>query len=69
MGAREAPPAGGFFEERERRVAAFERKHLSELLAARAGDVAAAARDAQLPRGTLYRLLKKHGIDPADFRD
>jgi transcriptional regulator of acetoin/glycerol metabolism len=30
--------------------------------------VSAAARDARVPRGTLYRLMKGHGIDGAVFR-
>jgi transcriptional regulator of acetoin/glycerol metabolism len=33
------------------------------------GDVSRAAADAGMPRGTLYRLLKKHGLNPTDFRD
>lgn len=60
---------GGFFAQRERRVASFEREYLTQLLAQTGGDVSRAARDAQLPRGTLYRLLKNHALDPADFRE
>jgi DNA-binding NtrC family response regulator len=59
---------GGFFALRERRLAAFERQYFQSLLAGHAGDVSAAARESQLPRGTLYRLLNKHGLNPADFR-
>ncbi len=68
--ARHLPAAGdnGFFAQRERRVAAFEREYLSSLLSRTSGDVSQAARDAQLPRGTLYRLLKNHELDPADYR-
>ncbi len=58
----------GFFAQRDRRVAVFERDYLNTLLEETGGDVTRAARDAHLPRGTLYRLLKTHGIDPADFR-
>ena len=61
--------AGGFFAQRERRVGSFEREYLTQLLAQTGGDVSQAARDAQLPRGTLYRLLKNHALDPADFRE
>ncbi|MHC4493533.1 MAG: helix-turn-helix domain-containing protein [Planctomycetota bacterium] len=32
------------------------------------GNVPEAARQARLPRGTLYRLLKKHRMDPGEFR-
>ena len=59
---------GGFFHLRELRVAAFEREYLRSLLAACHGEVSWAAREAQLPRGTLYRLLKKCALNPADFR-
>ena len=30
--------------------------------------VVTASREAKLPRGTLYRLMKKHGLDGASFR-
>jgi transcriptional regulator of acetoin/glycerol metabolism len=69
-----APRAGhgssdaGFFGLREQKLAAFEREYLSALLRQCAGDVAEAAREAQLPRGTLYRLLKKYDLLPTDFR-
>jgi two-component system response regulator AtoC len=58
----------GFFELRDRHVATFEREHLIQLLRSHGGDVAAATAEARLPRGTLYRLLKKHDLNPADFR-
>lgn len=60
--------ASGFFAQRERRMAVFERDYLRGLLASTLGDVAAAAREAQLPRGTFYRLLKKHALNPTEFR-
>ncbi|MBI2929282.1 MAG: sigma-54-dependent Fis family transcriptional regulator [Verrucomicrobia bacterium] len=59
---------GGFFQLRERRLAAFEKEYFRNLLSACHGDVTAAAREAHLPRGTLYRLLKKYEINPAEFR-
>lgn len=58
----------GFFAQRERRMALFEQEYLCNLLTQCAGDVSQAAREAKLPRGTLYRLLKNHDINPADFR-
>jgi len=60
---------GGFFYVRGQRIAAFEREYLTSLLRASGGDVSQAARDARTPRGTFYRLLKKHDIDPAAFRN
>lgn len=58
----------GFFAQRAEHVARFERQFLNDLLARHAGDVSAAAREASLPRGTLYRLMKTHGLDAAAFR-
>ncbi len=58
----------GFFHLRERRMAAFEKEYLRHVLRMCQGDVVAAARAARLPRATLYRLLKKSEIDPAEFR-
>jgi two-component system response regulator PilR (NtrC family)/two-component system response regulator HydG len=58
----------GFFALRETRLAAFEKDYLKRLLADCQGDVSSAAREAQLPRGTFYRLMKKHELDPAQFR-
>jgi len=59
---------GGFFHLREQRISAFEKWYLTSLLKSCSGDVSRASRKAELPRGTLYRLLKKHKLDPADFR-
>ena len=60
--------AAGFFAQRSEHVAKFERQYLADLLARHVGDVSAAAREARLPRGTLYRLMKGHGLDGASFR-
>ncbi|MFU8847240.1 MAG: sigma-54-dependent transcriptional regulator [Opitutales bacterium] len=60
---------GGFFAMRERRVASFEKDYLSSLLRQCDGDVSKAAREAKVPRGTFYRLLSKHELDPATFRN
>ncbi len=60
---------GGYFELRARRLAAFEKDYLSSLLAAHAGDVTAAASAARLPRGTFYRLMKRHGLRSRSFRE
>ncbi len=58
----------GFFALREGRINAFEKEYFRGLLIACRGDAACAAHEAQVPRGTLYRLLKKHDLDPAEFR-
>ncbi len=68
---RQAATAGdgaGFFARRTEHVARFERQYLSDLLVRHKGDVSAAAREAALPRGTLYRLMKGHGLDAATYR-
>ena len=61
-------PVDGFFAQRARHVAHFERHYLTELLTRHGGDVSAAAREARVPRGTLYRLMKSHSLDGAAFR-
>ena len=58
----------GFFALREQHSNVFERSYLEQLMRAHAGDVVAAAAEAKLPRGTLYRLLKKHGISLSQHR-
>ncbi len=58
----------GYFELRDQHLEKFERQYLSELLSRHQGDVAMAARDAKLPRGTLYRLMKKHSLEVGSFR-
>lgn len=58
----------GFFDLREQQVMLFEREYLHDLLQKHGGDITTASKDAQLPRGTLYRLLNKHDLTPADFR-
>ena len=58
----------GFFAQRAEHMARFEKQFLTDLLARNHGDVSAAAREAKLPRGTLYRLMKGHSLDGAAFR-
>lgn len=64
-----AGDAGGFFDLRAQRMAAFEREYLTTLMRQRQGDVSRGAREARMPRGTLYRLMKRHDIDPDAFRN
>jgi transcriptional regulator with PAS, ATPase and Fis domain len=65
--ATDADPVG-FIARRAEHVARFEKQFLTDLLTRHQGDVSAAAREARLPRGTLYRLMKGHGLDGASFR-
>lgn len=58
----------GFFDLRKEHAAKFERDYLAKLLQQCGGDVSQAAREAQLPRGTFYRFLKKHDLKPEGFR-
>ncbi|MBX3452867.1 MAG: sigma-54-dependent Fis family transcriptional regulator [Planctomycetaceae bacterium] len=58
----------GFFAERDHHMAVFEKQYLSELLKRHHGNVKAAAMEADVPRGTLYRLIKNHGLESADYR-
>jgi DNA-binding NtrC family response regulator len=59
----------GYFALRDQYINAFERDYLERQLHAHNGDVSAAAASARIPRGTFYRLLKKQGLNPADYRD
>lgn len=60
--------ATDYFCQREERLAAFEKEFLRNLLARCNGSIPDAVRAAHLPRATLYRLLKKHALNPRDFR-
>ena len=62
-----ASPAG-YFQLRARRLDAFEKEYLTNLLVEYRGDVTPAAAAAQLPRGTFYRLMKRHGLQADKFR-
>jgi hypothetical protein len=52
-GDRSVADCAGFFQLREQRIAAFEREYLTTLSQCYQDDVAQAAREAFLPRGTL----------------
>ncbi len=67
-GDRPAGQHGGFFDLRQQHTAKFEREYLVSLLDTCQGDVSRAAREAQVPRGTLYRFLNKHQLNPEEFR-
>ncbi len=64
-----APITSSHFDRARRdAVQAFERRFLRELLTATQGNVEEAARQARLRRQSFYRLLKKHGISPKEFK-
>jgi DNA-binding NtrC family response regulator len=67
-GAAKTSGTSGFFELRDQQMAEFEQQYISDLLERHHGDVRTAAQEAKLPRGTLYRLMKKHGLDGGSFR-
>jgi two-component system response regulator HydG len=67
-GQRDAIGAVGYFKLRDQHVAKFERQYLADLLKRHSGDVRNAAKEAELPRGTLYRLMKNHELDSETFR-
>ena len=54
--------AGTFKESKEALLATFEREYLQRLIARSAGNVAKAARDADVDRKHLHSLLKKYGL-------
>lgn len=58
----------GYFQIRDEHQAKFERQYLMDLLTRHQGEVRTAAEEAQLPRGTLYRLMKNHNLDGGKFR-
>ena len=47
---------------------AWEREYLEDVLKATGGNVSAAARKAGKYRADLYGLLKKHGLEPGDYK-
>ncbi len=67
-GQRDPNDPVGYFKLRDEYVRRFERQYLSDLLKRHGGDVRAAALEAKLPRGTLYRLMKNHALDGEAFR-
>lgn len=58
----------GLFELRERCLAQFEQKYLTDILERNNGNVLNSAKRAGVPRGTFYRLMKKYDINPSNFR-
>jgi DNA-binding NtrC family response regulator len=54
--------AGTFKDAKDQLVSAFEREYLARLIQRSGGNIAKAARDADLDRKYLYSLLKKYGL-------
>lgn len=57
-------PNAPYATERERAIADFERRYFKALLRQHDGKVARAAGAAGMDRAYLYRVLRRHGIDP-----
>ena len=57
-------PTAPYTSERERAIADFERRYFKALLRQHDGKVARAAGAAGMDRTYLYRLLRRHGIEP-----
>ncbi|MGH7582622.1 MAG: sigma-54-dependent transcriptional regulator [Gemmatimonadales bacterium] len=53
---------GAFHEVKEKVIAQFERDYLTRLVARASGNMSKAARQANIDRTTLYRLMEKHGL-------
>ena len=66
---REAARDASFSASKARAIASFERLFLTDLLRNAGGNVTTAARIADIERRQLGKLLKKHGIARATFRD
>ncbi|MGD9098130.1 MAG: helix-turn-helix domain-containing protein [Desulfobacterales bacterium] len=47
----------------------FERNYLSKLLKSTHGNISQASKMAGKYRADFYNLLKKHGLDPKNFRE
>jgi len=63
MGEKDTPPS--FRDAKE----TFEKEYLIQLLELNRGNVSQAAKTAGKYRADFYVLLRKHGLDPMDFRD
>lgn len=57
---------GPFHEVKDKVIAQFERDYLARLVGRAAGNMSKAARQANVDRTTLYRLMEKHGLQRDD---
>jgi DNA-binding NtrC family response regulator len=70
--AERAPTAqldGPFHEVKDKVIAQFERDYLARLVGRAGGNMSKAARQANVDRTTLYRLMEKHGLQRDDRAD
>jgi DNA-binding NtrC family response regulator len=61
--------AGSFLRQRNQQVGQVEAGLIKRYLREANGNVTAAARKAEIPRRTFYRLLERHGLSGNDYRD
>lgn len=60
---------GPFHDVKDQVIAQFERDYLTRLVARAAGNMSKAARQANIDRTTLYRLMEKHGLQRDDRQE
>jgi len=65
----EFAPGVSYRDTKDRFTEAFERRYLSWLLRRADGNISKAARDADMDRKYLHKLLRKYGIDAAEVSD
>jgi two-component system response regulator GlrR len=65
----EAHTNEAFQSAKSRMVDAFERKYIRNALIQVNGNISAAARTSGKDRRAMFELIRKHNIDPADFRN
>jgi len=65
----EFEPGGSFRETKEKWTEAFERRYLTWLLRRAEGNISKAARDADMDRKYLHKLIRKYGIDAKEEAD
>jgi DNA-binding NtrC family response regulator len=68
LGSENGQPAS-FREAKAMAVSRFEREYLVRLLRASGGNISQAARTAKKHRRAFWELLRKHGIQPAEYQD
>lgn len=68
--AAESDAEGGTFQEiKARRIAAMERTYVEKLLTKHAGNVTHCSEEAGMARSAFQKMMQKHGVRSADFRE